>query len=571
MNRKERAQPGWFAAAQETIAPLIQQRNNAQSITFKKCTRASTIKLKTARRSLKKAVSKAKSDWIFSTCNTLNVASSAHGGTKNYWDTVGKLRNGLKKSRSSTERPMKKPDGTLCKTPEENAEVFKTHFEQLYGKQPVFDPSVLDHLDQHPTFPNCEHPPSDEEITKATRHLKDRGPGDSGICPQVWKAIIQHEESFAILKEIIMDFWVNEVTPAEWEIGLLTILAKKGDLSDPGNYRGIMLLETAYKIIATIIHERLRPIEEGLDHEGQCGFRTERGCPDSTFTVKMGMKKRREHGLETWILFLDLVKAFDRVPRELLWDVLAKFGVPSKLIRLLKALHANVQVKFTVNEVTNTIECIIGVKQGDILGPLLFLFFLAAVMISWRKIHNRPLCMYNTKYDDVLTGRRFNTKGEEFSLPDSEYADDTAVLFVSRESLVDTLPPLIDHFGRFGMEIHIATPDKVPKTEILFVAAPEHTYQDSSTFDGADLSNVDLGDGKYIPIVDIFKYLGSLLTRDCRDDADVEARINAASHAFGALRQCLFSSSNISYPAKKVVYEGLILSTLLYMELNHGV
>ena len=221
-------------------------------------------------------------------------------------------------------------------------------------------------------------------------------------------------------------------------------------------------------------------------------------------------------------------------------------------------------MKFTVNEVTNTIECIIGVKQGDILGPLLFLFFLAAVMISWRKIHNRPLCMYNTKYDDVLTGRRFNTKGEEFSLPDSEYADDTAVLFVSRESLVDTLPPLIDHFGRFGMEIHIATPDKVPKTEILFVAAPEHTYQDSSTFDGADLSNVDLGDGKYIPIVDIFKYLGSLLTRDCRDDADVEARINAASHAFGALRQCLFSSSNISYPAKKVVYEGLILSILLY-------
>ena len=46
-----------------------------------------------------------------------------------------------------------------------------------------------------------------------------------------------------------------------------------------------------------------------------------RGCTDGIFTVKMAIKKRREHGLETWIMFLDLVKAFDRVPREPLWKV----------------------------------------------------------------------------------------------------------------------------------------------------------------------------------------------------------------------------------------------------------
>ena len=100
-----------------------------------------------------------------------------------------------------------------------------------------------------------------------------------------------------------------------------------------------------------------------------------------------------------------------------------------KLIRLLKALHTKVQVKFTVNDVTNTIESVIGVKQGDILGPLPFLFYLAAVMTTWRNIHKRPLCVFYTKMDDVLTGRRYNSKGEEFTLPDSEYADDTAVLF----------------------------------------------------------------------------------------------------------------------------------------------
>ena len=154
-----------------------------------------------------------------------------------------------------------------------------------------------------------------------------------------------------------------------------------------------------------------------------------------------------------------------------------------KLIRLLKSLHANVQVKFTVNNVTNTIDCIIGVKQGDILVPLLFLFYLAAVMITWRNIHKRPLCIINTIMDDVLTGRRYNTKGEEFTLSDSEYADDTAVLFPCRESLEVYLLP---HFTRFGLEIHIESrnPDKESKSEILFVSAPNRTYSDPITYDG---------------------------------------------------------------------------------------
>ena len=55
---------------------------------------------------------------------------------------------------------------------------------------------------------------------------------------------------------------------------------KKGDLSNLGNYRGIMMLEGAYKIIANIILTRLKPIKESvqLDHECQNGFRWKRGC-----------------------------------------------------------------------------------------------------------------------------------------------------------------------------------------------------------------------------------------------------------------------------------------------------
>ena len=66
--------------------------------------------------------------------------------------------------------------------------------------------------------------------------------------------------------------------PREWNIGKLTILSKKGDLSLPKNYRGIMLLDNAYKIIALILHQRLLSIEESLDMKVNRVFTLEKGA-----------------------------------------------------------------------------------------------------------------------------------------------------------------------------------------------------------------------------------------------------------------------------------------------------
>ena len=54
-----------------------------------------------------------------------------------------------------------------------------------------------------------------------------------------------------------------------------------------------MLLEITYKIIAIILHARLLPIEERLDHEYQCGFRPGRGCTDAIFAIKIALKKEK--------------------------------------------------------------------------------------------------------------------------------------------------------------------------------------------------------------------------------------------------------------------------------------
>ena len=125
---------------------------------------------------------------------------------------------------------------------------------------------------------------------------------------------------------------------------------EKRPFSIPGNYRRIMMLEVGYKIIAGhILLARLKVIKENskhLDHEAQSSM----WLPEwermhrRYFTVKSLVTKRREHNQETWILFLGLVKAFDKVPRELLWRVLTKLGVPNKLVSILKAMHKNVEV-----------------------------------------------------------------------------------------------------------------------------------------------------------------------------------------------------------------------------------
>ena len=211
-------------------------------------------------------------------------------------------------------------------------------------------------------------------------------------------------------------------------------------------------------------------------------------------------------------------------------------------------------------------DCIIGVKQGDILGPILFTFFIAAVMISWKAQYNVPVCVFRTKLDVTLTGRSYRARGEEFPMLDSVYADDTAILFDSRNSLVDGVHNIISHFARFGMEVHsgnIQLKDD-SKSEILFCPKPSCMYTDPDTFDNADLSNVSLGGDRYIPIVDKFTYLGSVISSEYTDEADVDARIEKAGNAFGSLRKCLFSSTQVSCKVKGVVYTSLILPILLY-------
>ena len=324
-----------------------------------------------------------------------------------------------------------------------------------------------------------------------------------------------------------------------------------------------------------------------LDHEAQTGFRSNRGTCDGTWNVGMAIAKRKEHGAESWVLLLDLVKAFDRVPRELLWEVMKRFGYPPKFMRILIKLHTGVKVNFSMHGVEKEVSSTIGAKQGDLLGPDLFNIHIAAVMQIWRARYNGTKCTFRTKQDFVLgTGTRGNTRKwdmggkrgrssgvEEFEVSDSEYADDTALIFSSREELEHWSPLLITTFADCGMEVHIKQPGdgKKPKTIVLFVAVQGceydryHTEQGGrETMGGTDLSDVKLPCGGVIPVVEKAVYLGTTLSREGTCNKDVDSRANKAAAAFGRLPPLVFKNKDISMNAKKVAYIVIIVSILLY-------
>jgi len=113
--------------------------------------------------------------------------------------------------------------------------VFRKHFKNLYERAPVYDQEVVKLLRNEPIVYGLDHLPTNNEILKATRGMKNKAPGESGLTPQMFKASLTDNQTFELHKTVILDFWESELAPEQWETGMLKILPKKGDLSRPPN------------------------------------------------------------------------------------------------------------------------------------------------------------------------------------------------------------------------------------------------------------------------------------------------------------------------------------------------
>ena len=346
----------------------------------------------------------------------------------------------------------------------------------------------------------------------------------------------------------------------------LKILPKKGDLRDLNNWRGIMLLDAASKVMSMIINSRLQLLLKEVGIEEQNGFMGGRGCSDGIFCIRQALKKRREHGKESWVLFVDLVKAFDSVPRDVLFTVLAKFGVPPHLVSVIKRMNTDLQVSFDLNGEPVAVPCTVGVKQGCPLSPTLFLFVMQACLESLEKampadakLKFRTNTRTEGRNGGHVSGTNYTNKGEfTFSFWASLYADDAATPFESREALLKATNAMYDHLRLFGLLMHVGANGKRSKTEAMFCPARTDSYS------AGDTSDLLLECGGTVSFTESFVYLGSLLHYDLSDHHDVDARIKKASQAFGALRSKIFSSRDIPERLKGKVYASGVLAVLLY-------
>ena len=96
----------------------------------------------------------------------------------------------------------------------------------------------------------------------------------------------------------------------------MVVLFKKGETTEPENYRPIAILPILYKVFAKLLDRRIGHVLERAQSVDQAGFRRSFGCEDHLFSVVLLAEKLREVQMPLWVAAIDYTKAFDTVEHE---------------------------------------------------------------------------------------------------------------------------------------------------------------------------------------------------------------------------------------------------------------
>ena len=153
---------------------------------------------------------------------------------------------------------------------------------------------------------------------------------------------------------------------------------KKGDLNNPANYRGIVLLSVLGKLFTRVLNNRLNQWAEeyGVYVEAQNGFRKNRGTIDNLFILQQLINDHIENGKTLYTFFVDFTKAFDYVVRDNLWLKLLDCGANGKMLKIIMSMYECVKTCIYVDGSTSSpIYSKLGVGQGECLSPFLFAIY----------------------------------------------------------------------------------------------------------------------------------------------------------------------------------------------------
>ena len=256
----------------------------------------------------------------------------------------------------------KDKDGNLVTDEDSVLRIWKEHFYHLLvstssGDEDTPEPIPEDGIE-------CIPPSQNEVKTAITRLKNNKAAGADGLPAELFKA--GGDMLIRRMHQLVSQIWIEERIPDDWNLSILCPVHKKGDKTVCANYRGISLLPIAYKILSSVLCERLKSKVGEIIGPYQCGFRPGKSTIDQIFTLRQILEKTQEKQIDTYHLFVDYKAAFDSPIRSKVFQAMSEFGIPAKLIRLcrmtLTETRSSVKIGKSLSEPFNTKR---GFREGD--------------------------------------------------------------------------------------------------------------------------------------------------------------------------------------------------------------
>ena len=178
-------------------------------------------------------------------------------------------------------------------------------------------------------------------------------------------------------------FWTESFEqgyiPEVLKTQFITPIFKKGDRTDPANYRPVSITSHVMKTFERVVRKHLvKHLEDNeLLSNNQHGFRKKKSCMTQLLSHIEHIYKSLNHDDEVDVIYLDFAKAFDKVDHAILLSKLEQYGIKGKALAWIKEFLLERKQAVTIEGHKSSFqEVISGVPQGTVLGPLMFLIYI---------------------------------------------------------------------------------------------------------------------------------------------------------------------------------------------------